>query len=127
MTALSILLGKVLGLYFIIMALWVWHKRHDIHHLIKKIGKYPSLMLFMGPVVLIAGLFMVLGHNLWVGDWRVVVTISGWLMLFKGAGFIFAPKKLLALSKKINEKTLPLMALIMLIIGVWVTWGAFSA
>ena len=30
-------------------------------------------------VLLICGVLMVMGHNLWVGDFRVIVTIVGWV------------------------------------------------
>ncbi len=127
MSALSILLGKVIGIYFILGALWAWKMRKDVHRLTKKFNKYPTLLMFMGPIVLIAGLFLVLGHNLWVGDWRVVVTIAGWLTLLKGLTIMFLPEQGLKLARAWNEKSLSLAALVMLVLGVWVAWGAFGA
>lgn len=42
-------------------------------------------------VLLICGVLMVMGHNLWVRDWRVIVTIVGWSVLLKSIALILAP------------------------------------
>lgn len=45
-------------------------------------------------VLLICGVLMVYGHNLWVADWRVVVTIVGWMTLLKSVAILLAPRLL---------------------------------
>jgi hypothetical protein len=47
-------------------------------------------------LLLICGVLMVMGHNLWVGDWRLVVTSVGWATLLKSAAIILAPRLLTA-------------------------------
>lgn len=42
-------------------------------------------------LLLICGVLMVRGHNLWVPDWRVLVTIVGWAILLKSITLIMAP------------------------------------
>jgi hypothetical protein len=43
-------------------------------------------------VLLICGVLMVMGHNLWVADWRVLVTITGWATLLKSVALLLAPR-----------------------------------
>lgn len=43
-------------------------------------------------VLLICGLLSVRGHNLWVRDWRVIVTIVGWAVMLKSIALILAPQ-----------------------------------
>jgi hypothetical protein len=43
-------------------------------------------------VLLICGVLMVMGHNLWVGDWRVIVTIVAWAVLIESIVLILAPR-----------------------------------
>lgn len=43
-------------------------------------------------VLLICGVLMVMGHNIWVGDWRVIVTITGWAVLLESIALILAPR-----------------------------------
>ena len=40
-----------------------------------------------------AGLAIVLTHNVWVADWRVLITILGWLAAIGGAVRILAPQR----------------------------------
>jgi hypothetical protein len=42
-------------------------------------------------VLVVLGSGMVGTHNLWVADWRVLVTATGWAMLVKGALLLLAP------------------------------------
>jgi hypothetical protein len=35
-------------------------------------------------LALLAGLIIVNAHNLWVPDWRVLITALGWLAIFRG-------------------------------------------
>jgi hypothetical protein len=43
-----------------------------------------ALIFITGALALTAGLAIVNAHNLWVPDWRVIVTILGWLAILRG-------------------------------------------
>ena len=45
-----------------------------------------------GSVVFVAGLSVVHGHNRWVGDWPVVLTLTGWAAMLGGLVRMFAPR-----------------------------------
>jgi uncharacterized membrane protein len=51
-----------------------------------------ATMFFLGIVSLVIGITMVLVHNVWAPDWRVAITILGWLTLFKGLDILFLPE-----------------------------------
>ena len=42
-----------------------------------------------------AGLAIVLTHNIWAADWRVLITLFGWLNVIGGALRLFAPPLLM--------------------------------
>jgi hypothetical protein len=49
-----------------------------------------ALIFLTAALTLVAGLAIVNAHNLWVADWRVVVTVLGWLFIARGAiGLVF--------------------------------------
>lgn len=52
-----------------------FHIWHDIH---------PTTVFNNGIVWLMGGLAVVWFHNLWVRDWRVIVTLLGWMSLLAG-------------------------------------------
>jgi hypothetical protein len=45
-----------------------------------------------GAVLFVAGLAIVRSHNLWTRDWRVLVTLMGWLGMLAGLYRMFAPE-----------------------------------
>ncbi len=53
-----------------------------------------ATMSFWGITTLVIGIAMVLVHNVWVSDWRVTITILGWLTLLKGLDLLFFPKRM---------------------------------
>jgi hypothetical protein len=50
-----------------------------------------SLIYIAGLLALTAGLAIVNTHNEWTGDWRVVITILGWLCVIGGVFRIVFP------------------------------------
>lgn len=54
-------------------------------------GNAPPVVYFNGTVLFVAGLAIVLAHNLWKPDWRVLVTLTGWITLAGGLYRMFAP------------------------------------
>lgn len=56
--------------------------------------KDEAVMVFLGVVTFVIGLAMVLVHNLWVPDWRLLITLLGWLTLIKGLDLLFLPGRM---------------------------------
>jgi hypothetical protein len=50
-----------------------------------------ALIFLAGLITLFAGIALVLAHNVWTPDWRVIITILGWLGVIGGALRIIAP------------------------------------
>ncbi len=44
----------------------------------------PAHVFLNGTIWLLGGLALVRFHNIWASDWRVLVTIAGWLTLLAG-------------------------------------------
>jgi len=51
----------------------------------------PGLTYISGFMALIIGMILVHYHNIWVKDWIVLITMIGWLSLFKGIMLIAFP------------------------------------
>lgn len=49
-------------------------------------------MFVTGFFTLILGLLMVVSHNIWQWNWRIVITVLSWITLFKGASIIIYPQ-----------------------------------
>jgi hypothetical protein len=82
-------------------------------------------------ITLVAGLAMILGHNVWSGGvLPVVVTLVGWLTLIKSLLFLFlSPEAAVGFSLEglHYEQLFYLYAAISLILGAYLTSGGFRS
>lgn len=62
---------------------------------------HPLVPLMAGLYLLLAGLAVVVLHNLWVADARVVVTIVGWLGVGSGTLFLLVPEAYSAILRRV--------------------------
>ena len=85
------LMGPVLLLAGIGMALGLMHEAESYSSLIKEFISSRALIFVTGVLALLAGLAIVNAHNLWVPDWRVIVTVLGWLLIVRGVVNIVFP------------------------------------
>ena len=53
-------------------------------------AQIPPVVYLSGVLMFVAGLAVVRAHNLWVRDWRVLVTLTGWFFLGPGLIRMFA-------------------------------------
>lgn len=90
MLSRTIFLSRLVGIYSIVVAVsMLTHRSATIDMINEMIHSAP--MLYLGGIIaLVAGLAMVLTHNVWGGGaLPVVVTLFGWESLIKGVLLLF--------------------------------------
>jgi len=85
-------LSKVIGIYFIIVTIAMFVNMQQFITEVNSLINDAPLMFVTGFFTLIVGLLMVVSHNIWQWNWRVIITIISWLSLIKGASIIFYPQ-----------------------------------
>ena len=85
MSPRTIYLGRLIGLYCVLLALaMISHKQATVEAINAFMHDAPVLLL-ASIVAMAAGLAIILGHNVWSGGaFPVVVTLVGWISLIKG-------------------------------------------
>ena len=83
--------------------------------------------LFMsGTYTLIIGVALVVGHNVWDGSWRVVITVIGYLTLLKGIVLLAWPDAMLEITKGMQEGgVMQVQILFGVVFYGWLTWMGF--
>ena len=124
---LSIFLAKLFGLYFLIISLLLLMIRQErMLETTKALVKQPELIFFMSIINLGVGLALIIGHNIWILDWRVIITLLGWLILIRGIINIYSPTFAAKSIKIIENKPLYYFILVIyLVIGVYLTYVGF--
>jgi hypothetical protein len=130
MLPLTIFLGKLIGLYCIILALAMMRHKQSAVATMNALIRNPPLLLFVEVLGLAAGLAMVLGHNIWSGGaLPVVITLLGWLMAIRGAVLLALPQDaIIKLFEALRYEQLFYFYMgATLVLGLYLTYAGFSA
>jgi hypothetical protein len=116
----SIFLAKLIGLFALALGLAVLLHGGGFRTLASEFLASPALIFLSGLITLPAGLAIVLTHNVWTPDWRVVITILGWLAVVTGLIRIFAPQRAAAKARTlVAHPTMPKIGA-----AIWLAIGA---
>lgn len=126
----SILLARIIGPLFWVVGLGFLVNLEHYTKMLVNFLENSEMYYFSGTLAFIIGMAMVLFHNLWVADWRLVITVIGWMSLFKGVGRIIFPNIGLRVARNLlggGNTALSVGAGVMLILGVWLSYQGFGA
>jgi hypothetical protein len=130
MTSRTLYLGKLLGLYCVIVGLAMMsHKQATVETMTALVHDAP-LLFFASLGGMVAGLAIILAHNVWTGGaLPVVVTLVGWISLVKGLLFmVLPPATSVAYFDALRYGQLfYLYMTITLVIGVYLTYASFRS
>ena len=86
--------------------------------------KSPALIFLSGLLTLTAGLAIVNTHNVWTADWRVIVTIFGWLGVIGGALRIVFPQLVAQVgTTMLAQRGIAVGAwIVVLLLGLWLSY-----
>jgi len=84
-----------------------------------------TITVSTGYITFLLGLVTVVAHGLWVTDWRVAVTILGWITLFKGIEKIAFPNRINKIAQKFKGQQM-LWGAVIFLIGAWYFWMSFA-
>ena len=116
----SIFLARLIGPVFLVVGAALLVNGVVLRALAQEFLNSHALIFLSGLITLPAGLAVVLSHNVWTPDWRVLVTILGWLLVVGGAVRLAAPQRAAAIGRTMfaNPATINISAGVTLAIGV---------
>jgi hypothetical protein len=80
----SIFLAKLIGPFLAVCGVALIFNADAFRIIGGEIVKSPALIYIAGVLALITGLVIVNTHNEWTADWRLVITLLGWLCVVAG-------------------------------------------
>lgn len=97
---LTILLAKVFGIYLILGGLASIFRRKYFMSALHQWVEHRMLRTVVAAAEVIAGLFLIIQHNIWTSFETGLVSFFGWVLFLEGVLYMFIPDR--ALSKFIN-------------------------
>jgi hypothetical protein len=116
----SLFLARLIGPVMLVIGLAVFANQRGFRDMAEEFMASRALMFLSGFLLMPAGIAIVLTHNVWTADWRVLITIFGWLNAVGGALRLFGPPFLIKAGRTMlkQPRFAPIAAAIWVIIGL---------
>lgn len=117
MTA-SVFLAKFWGWYLIIFFFILSYNPIRIRQIFEdlKDQKFVILVSFMA---IILGLLSILFHNIWEPDWRIIITLLGWISFSLGLFLFIIPERTTRWLNIVNVKLIQTIYMLLFILGIF--------
>lgn len=100
----SLFLALLLGVVLIPVSLTMVAHSRSLIKTLESMLENTGLLYLAGILTLIGGTSIIYFHNIWTADWRVIITVFGWLMAVKGVLLIVAPDFMRVYSRAMLER-----------------------
>ena len=91
----SVFLARLIGPVMLVIGLAAFANQRAFRDMAEEFLASRALLFLSGLLIMPAGLAIVLAHNVWTADWRVLITLFGWLNLIRGALRLLAPDRVM--------------------------------
>ena len=130
MSSRTIFLSRLLGLFLLAVSLSLLLRGQELLAIMSALINDAPVLMNLGMAALLAGLAIVLSHNIWSGGaLPVVVTLSGWILLLRGLLLLMLPHETIVRIFEIARfgDFLYAYAALPLILGLYLSYAGFTA
>jgi hypothetical protein len=97
-------LAKFLGLYILLMSIPLLVTPQIVRARYESFLNNEAVLKLAGNVTVLVGMFLVLLHNIWIFDWRILITLVSWLVLAEGITIVYFPEHSRSLFRRLARK-----------------------
>lgn len=126
MESVTVLIASFIGPILLAVGLGILFSRNYYTKIYRDLEK-ETLAVFMGGITtLVAGIAIVMNHNVWEGLMASIVSFIGWASIVKGLILIISPKVADNFGNRIAEtKLFPALAVITIALGGYLTYMVY--
>lgn len=125
MEATSIFLAKFWGYYMIIFFLILSFNPRRIKQIFDDL-KDQKFVIIVSFLAIIIGLLNILFHNVWAYNWTIIITLMGYIALFKGLFLFVFPVRTINWFNYINVKFFQVIYLLLFLMGLFLLNMAYG-
>ena len=125
----AVLIARLIGPLFVAIGVGVLLNAPFYVGAIAEAVHSPTLVYLSGIASLLAGLAMLNAYRAWTADWRVIVTVLGWLMVIAGIVRIVLPQLTAMIGSTVysGSAAVPIFAVIALVLGGFLSVKGYRA
>ena len=114
----SIFLAKFRRWYLIIFFLILSFNPKRIKQIFTDL-KDEKFLIISSFMAIIVGLLNVLFHNIWEPNWKLIITLIGWVSLYIGLSLFIFPKRTIVVLEFINIKLVQVIYTLLFFTGLF--------
>ena len=115
----SVFLARLIGPVMLTVGLAAFFNQRAFRDMAEEFLASPALLFLSGLLVMPMGLAIVLVHNIWTADWRVLITLFGWVNTIGGALRLLAPVWVMQAGRTMLRRP----AFVTIAAAIWVVLG----
>lgn len=115
---ISIFLAKFWGWYLLIFFFILSYNPIRIRQIFEDL-KDQKFVILVSFIAIIIGLINILFHNIWKPDWRILITLLGWLALILGLLLFTLPIRSSNWLEIVNVKLVQVVYTLLFLLGVF--------
>lgn len=120
-------LAQFFGLYLVIAAVPILFCYSSFRERYSSFLENQGLVMITAIMVMMLGILLVLVHNVWVGDWPVIITVICWLTLLEGVAMLYCPKLSVGYFKSLTTKPwCQIWAVFSIVLGAFLIYQGFA-
>ena len=123
----SLFLAQLIGPVLIVIGVGLLLKKTEFREMATDFLSSRALIFVSGLLTLVAGLAIVLTHNVWEFNWPVIITILGWLSVFGGVFRILFPDSVQSVGTSMLDKPamMTVSGAIQIVLGLWLSYVGY--
>jgi hypothetical protein len=123
----AVVIARIVGPLFVAIAAGLLLNRAFYAAAIAEAVRSPTLIYLSGIASLVAGLAILNAHRAWSADWRVVVTVLGWLMVIGGVMRIVLPRVTASIATTLysGSAAMVIVGVIVLVLGGFLSFAGY--
>lgn len=125
----SYFLAQLIGPMFLVVGLGMLLNREGYRAMGREFLASRALIYLAGLFALVPGIAIVLAHNIWVFDWRLIITIFGWLAVIGGVFRLLFPQQVTVIGERMlaSETYMLVAGIVVLAIGAILSFYGYFA
>lgn len=125
----SIFIARLLGPLIVVLAIALFSKPAMFRTMLQEFIGSPIWLYFAGFMGFLAGMALILTHNVWTADWRIIITLFGWFSIIRALISIFKPQWIVAAGHAIlrHREIFFAAAAVNLVIGLVLSYFGYAA
>jgi len=113
-------LARLLGPLLLVAGLSLLFNPRSFRTMAAEVVGSLTLVYLFGFIDFASGIAIVLTHNVWTANWRVLITLIGWLMLLRGTARVLIPDTIMGYAAKVigNKQIYPVSGVVLVVLGI---------